>query len=71
MSGDSSALAENDALPCCGHPWQLHTPACRYWYPGTKVEAPQECGCDGAALPSDVKPADDPRRSHAASAPAR
>ncbi|MDB5095247.1 MAG: hypothetical protein JWO85_3348 [Candidatus Eremiobacteraeota bacterium] len=71
MGADRTIAPDEDKLPCCGHSWRLHTPACRYWYPGTRLEVPQECGCDGTASPKRTPQADDPERSQAASHPVR
>jgi hypothetical protein len=47
----------------------LSRAACHYWYPGTRLDAPQECGCDGTSTPKSAPQAEDPERSQAASHP--
>jgi hypothetical protein len=37
----------DDVLPCCGHSRRMHTPKCRHWTPGTRLEVPHDCTCLG------------------------
>jgi hypothetical protein len=38
---------DDELMPCCGHSRRMHTPKCRHWTPGTRLDVPHDCGCPG------------------------
>jgi hypothetical protein len=46
--GESEQQSGDELLACCGHSRRMHTPRCRHWTPGTRLEAPHACACLGA-----------------------